>query len=160
MQTIIRDADMADVTRIAQIARLAYQPYVAAIGREPAPMCADFATLVARDQVRVATTGQVIGYVVSYASGPVWHLENIAVAPDIQSSGVGRMLIADVERRARLAGATAIDLYTNEKMTDNLTFYPRLGFTETGRAVQDGFHRVFFHKPLVGSAFAVDTYRS
>ena len=39
-------------------------------------------------------------------------------------------------------------LYTNEAMTENLSFYPRHGYRETGRAVQDGFRRVFFSKTV------------
>jgi hypothetical protein len=39
-------------------------------------------------------------------------------------------------------------LCTNAAMTENLDFYPRRGFHETGRGVQDGFHRVFFAKAL------------
>jgi hypothetical protein len=31
-------------------------------------------------------------------------------------------------------------------MTENLTYYPRHGYTETHRAEQDGFRRVFFSK--------------
>ena len=33
-------------------------------------------------------------------------------------------------------------------MTENLTYYPRYGYTETHRAQQDGFQRVFFRKPV------------
>jgi hypothetical protein len=33
-------------------------------------------------------------------------------------------------------------------MTENLTYYPRRGYTETHRMQQDGFQRVFFRKRL------------
>jgi hypothetical protein len=36
-------------------------------------------------------------------------------------------------------------------MTENLTFYPALGYDETGRGVQDGFARVFYRKALRSS---------
>jgi hypothetical protein len=39
-------------------------------------------------------------------------------------------------------------LYTNAAMTENLAYYSRRGYTETHRAHQDGFHRVFFRKRL------------
>jgi hypothetical protein len=39
-----------------------------------------------------------------------------------------------------------IRLDTNAAMTENLSFYPRLGHRETGRAEQSGFDRVFFTK--------------
>jgi len=33
-------------------------------------------------------------------------------------------------------------------MTENLAYYLRRGRAETHRAEQDGFHRVFFRKPI------------
>jgi hypothetical protein len=33
-------------------------------------------------------------------------------------------------------------------MSENLGLYPRLGWRERGRAVQNGFGRVFFVKPV------------
>ena len=33
-------------------------------------------------------------------------------------------------------------------MIENLAYYPRRGYIETHRADQDGFHRVFFRKPV------------
>ena len=37
---------------------------------------------------------------------------------------------------------------TNEKMTENLTLYPRLGYCEVARRTEDGFNRVYFQKTL------------
>ena len=36
----------------------------------------------------------------------------------------------------------ALRLYTNVAMTENLAMYRHLGFVETHRAVEDGYHRV------------------
>jgi hypothetical protein len=44
-----------------------------------------------------------------------------------------------------------VRLCTNEAMTENLEFYPRRGFRETGRGVQDGYHRVFFAKAVTAT---------
>jgi len=57
----------------------------------------------------------------------------------------GRLLVVD-ERYAVAAGRREVRLYTNEAMAENLEFYPRSGYRETGRAEQDGFRRVFFTK--------------
>jgi hypothetical protein len=35
-------------------------------------------------------------------------------------------------------------------MTENLAYYPRRGFVEIGRRVEDGFRRVYFSKQLNG----------
>jgi hypothetical protein len=52
------------------------------------------------------------------------------------------------ERDAAELGLTEVRLYTNEAMTETLTFYPRHGYRETGRAVEDGFRRVYFWKAV------------
>ncbi len=58
------------------------------------------------------------------------------------------MLLERAERDAVELGLTEVRLYTNEAMTENLTFYPRHGYRETGRALQDGFRRVYFSKTV------------
>ena len=50
--------------------------------------------------------------------------------------------------RARVPHLPEIRLYTNAAMTENLSHYPRRGYTETHQAHRDGFHRVFFRKRL------------
>jgi hypothetical protein len=37
-------------------------------------------------------------------------------------------------------------LYTNEKMTDNLSIYRKLGYVEVARRTENGFNRVYFEK--------------
>ena len=144
----IRPARLGDAGPLAAIARAAYRPYVAAIGREPPPMNPDFASAIAAGHVLVADDGAVLGYVIAYARGDHWMLENVGVDPAAQGRGVGRALIAEVEARAAAAGAVAVELYTNAKMAGNLVLYPRLGYARTGRRVEDGMDRVFFRKPL------------
>ncbi len=143
----IRPAGPDDLDAVRRIARAAYAPYVPRIGREPAPMVADFATSIAAGELWVAGA-PVAGFVVAYPRDDHWHLENVAVTPCAQGTGLGGALIAHVEAMARAARARAVELYTNAKMTENLTLYPRLGYAETGRRVEDGFDRVFYRKEL------------
>ena len=56
------------------------------------------------------------------------------------------MLMEYVEQTARTHGANAVELYTNETMTENLAMYPKLGYIEIVRKQQHGFNRVFFRK--------------
>ncbi|SNS91092.1 GNAT family N-acetyltransferase [Tropicimonas sediminicola] len=146
----IRRATTADETAIRACVREAYGRYVADIGREPAPMQADYARHIAAGEtwVATATDGGFLGFVVFYPDGSAMHLDSVAVARHAERRGIGRALIGFCEETARRAGFGAVRLYTNAKMTDNLTIYPRLGFRETGRHRQDGFDRVFFEKRL------------
>ena len=41
---------------------------------------------------------------------------------------------------------TELRLSTNALMSENLALYPRLGWTRTHRAEEDGYDRVFFRK--------------
>ncbi len=117
--------------------------------REPAPMAADFATLIAEGVVDLAEMeDDVVGFVVHYARGNCMQLENIAVLPSYSGQGIGKHLMDHVEACASQLGLTAIELYTNEAMTENQSYYPRQGYLETRREEQAGFKRVFYRKPL------------
>ena len=48
----------------------------------------------------------------------------------------------------REAGLCEVRLYTNEAMSENITFYRRKGFAETGRSEQDGYQRVYMEKDI------------
>lgn len=148
----IREAVPADLPQIRACARDAYEPYVARIGKPPAPMVADFEALVRKGRVHVATdgAGSLAGFIVFYTRDGHMHLENVAVARGHQGEGVGKRLIAFCEEAARTAGLGRIELYTNEKMTENFGLYRHLGYEETGRREEDGFNRVFFRKLLAG----------
>ena len=143
----IRPAVPDDLRAIQACAHAAYEKYVARIGRRPAPMIADFQTLIAEGKVHVLDgPGGLAGFVVFYPRGDHMHLENVAVPPELQGLGYGAQLIVFVEQAARHAGLKAVELYTNEKMTENLGLYPLLGYEEMGRWEEDGFRRVFFRK--------------
>jgi GNAT superfamily N-acetyltransferase len=129
--------------------RAAYAHYVPRIGREPAPMSADYGALIAQREVWVACVeGRAVGVLVLRPAPGSLLLENVAVEPSWQGHGIGRELIAFAERHARELGLPEVVLYTNERMTENLGFYPRLGYVETERRVEDGFSRVYFAKRL------------
>jgi GNAT superfamily N-acetyltransferase len=145
----IRLADQDDVDVLRAIAAAAYQPYVARIGRLPAPVTADYDQAVRSGQTWVAVQdGQISGFVVLVAEPGYLLVENLAVRPADQGRGIGSRLLARAEQHALRLGLSEIRLYTNEAMTENLAYYPRRGYVETHRADQDGFHRVFFRKPL------------
>ena len=148
---VLRPALATDLAAIQTTVAAAYQVYVPRIGRRPAPMDADYADAVASGQVWVAVAdGGVIGLVVLVPAGDHLLVDAVAVSPAAQGLGVGRRLLALAEEQARARGLGEVRLYTNAAMTENLTYYPRLGYVETHRAEQDGFHRVFFRKSLAG----------
>jgi N-acetylglutamate synthase-like GNAT family acetyltransferase len=149
--TSIRRASAADLTAIRQLIDDAYTKYIERIGRPPAPMTADYAAALEHSRVWVLESGDaIVGALVTEERADYLLLETIAVAPGAQGSGYGRLLLDRAECDATELGLTEVRLYTNEAMTENLTFYPRHGYRETGRAVQDGYRRVYFSKTVRG----------
>ncbi|TAJ85524.1 MAG: GNAT family N-acetyltransferase [Reyranella sp.] len=147
---MIRQAVPSDEPEVRTCAEQAYARYVPAMGRKPAPMVADFAAQIADGHVYVATDdkGGFEGFIVFYAEDGHVMLENVAVLPSAAGRGVGKRLIAFCEDTARQRGFGAVHLYTNEKMIENLSIYPRLGYVEVGRRTEAGFNRVYFEKSL------------
>jgi ribosomal protein S18 acetylase RimI-like enzyme len=149
MQTAIRRARAGDAAAAAEITSAAYRPYIERIGREPAPMGADFDSLIGAGAVWVATEdGRVVGVLVLELRDTALLLESVAVDPAHQGHGIGRSLIDHAEQVARDAGLDAVELYTNAHMTENLRLYPSLGYGLIDRRREDVFDRVFFRKSL------------
>jgi ribosomal protein S18 acetylase RimI-like enzyme len=146
---MIRAATTDDLPMVRACAVDAYGKYVTRIGKNPAPMIADFNEIQSRGDLFVAeSNGAVIGFVVFYPKDSAMHLENVAVAHSALGTGVGSRLIAFAEASAQERGFDKIELYTNEKMFENLSYYEAKGYDEIGRREEDGFNRVFYRKAL------------
>jgi N-acetylglutamate synthase-like GNAT family acetyltransferase len=147
--TSIRRATTADLPAIRGLIADAYTKYVERIGRPPAPMTADYAAALEHCRVWVLVRDDIIvGALVTEDRADHLLLETVAVAPTAQGSGYGALLLDRAERDAADLELPEVRLYTNEAMTENLSFYPRHGYRETGRAVEDGFRRVYFSKTV------------
>ncbi|WP_125099287.1 GNAT family N-acetyltransferase [Leucobacter chromiireducens] len=148
-QPSLVQATGVDVPAIEALVRAAYEPYVERIGREPAPMSADYREAVEAGRVILAVDGErVIGVLVTEASSDALLIENVAVSPDAQGLGIGALLLDHAETQARALGLGTLRLYTNAKMTENLSYYPRRGYVEVDRRTEHGFDRVFYAKVL------------
>jgi ribosomal protein S18 acetylase RimI-like enzyme len=151
----IRNATDADVSRIAEIARAAYAKYVPRIGREPPPMLADFAAAIAAGHVVVLEINETVeGYLISWPEAEAYFVDNIAVDPAYQGSGLGRQLMDYAVREAKNRKLSVLRLCTNSTMTENLAIYARMGFVETHRVlesqfnIETGFPRVYMCRTL------------
>lgn len=147
---IIRKAKKADEDGVSACAEDAYEQYIAAIGKKPAPMVANFKQQIAESLVYVAVNADddVFGFIVFFPKGGTMFLENIAVLTSAAGNGIGKRLIALCEAEAVRLNLPSVQLYTNKKMTANLSIYPYLGYRETERREEDGFSRVYFEKTL------------
>jgi GNAT superfamily N-acetyltransferase len=145
----IRPAAAADFPEIRQIVEGAYQHYIPRIGKPPAPMLDDYAVRVSEGVVWVIEEGCTLAGVMVLLPRPDHLLlDNIAVAPARQRSGLGHRLLAFAEAEAVRRGYREIRLYTHQAMTENQRLYASIGYVETGRGSESGYERVFMRKRL------------
>jgi predicted N-acetyltransferase YhbS len=146
---MIRPATPADAEVVTAIAQAAFEHYIPRIGLPPIPMTVDYATAVDAGKIWVATdAATVIGFVLLEDETDSLLLDVLAVAPAAQGTGIGSALLTFTEVQARERGHHRITLCTNEAMTENLSYYPRHGYVETGRETVLDRRRVLFEKRL------------
>lgn len=91
------------------------------------------------DSILVAEdAGQLVGFatcnvrrVVRYPK-PIASLDELFVLPAYRKRGVGRQLMAEVERLAQTAGCQRVFIESHYKHTGAHTFYETLGYTNYG----------------------------
>ena len=146
---MIRQAHPHEAMAVRDIVLAAYQRYVAIMGMPPAPMLDDYVERIAAKQVWVLDDdGLIVGLLVLEDEPSHLLLDNIAVRPDRQGFGYGRKLLDFAETEAVRRGRTSIVLYTNERMTENITIYAARGYVERERRREKGFARVYMEKRL------------
>ena len=139
----IRAATGADVSAVTEIVDQAYRHYIARIGKPPGPMLDDYAARVLEGVVWVLEEGDVIvGIIVLLPRTSYLLLDNVAVSPARQGSGLGRRLLAFAEAEALRRGYHEIRLYTHQMMVENQRLYASIGYEETGRGTEAGYDRV------------------
>lgn len=152
----IEKATPQDIPIIQAITHSAYEKYTPRIGKPPAPMNADWPILLQTHQVSVLKTqvsdnSQVVvgAIVLGIQDGKdSIKINNLVVDQAAQGRGYGKVLMRFAEDEARERGRTALTLFTNVLMYENLVLYPKLGFVETDRREEDGYDRVYYRKDL------------
>ena len=146
---MIRPARGDEVAWVSGTIAAAFGVYIARIGREPAPMTADHAALIAAGEVQVLEeAGERLGLIVQRPYPDHLYVDIVAVLPAAQRRGIGRRLLGFAEAEAARLGLPALRLFTHEKMTENRRFYPRLGYRQIDARREAGFDRVYFEKRL------------
>ena len=145
----LRPASAADVPRLTALVEAAYGHYVERLGGPPRPLTDDYQQVVRERDVTVADRdGEIVGLIVLAADDEGFLVDNVAVDPSHQGTGVGRALLELGEDAARRAGHDSIYLYTHERMTENLALYARIGYVESDRRPHGGADIVYLRKRL------------
>ena len=146
---MIRPAHPDETAAVREVVHDAYRHYIARIGKPPGPMLDDYAQRIADGQTWVADdAGRIVGILVLEEGTDGFLLDNIAVLPECQGKGHGRVLMEFAEAEARRRGYREISLYTHALMMENIALYRRIGFIETHRVSEKGYDRVYMAKQL------------
>ena len=149
-----RRANASDAAPIEALSHAAYQTFVQRIGRRPEPLTVDYAEVVRSSEAWVAEDkdGKLLGVLVLKPAIDHLLIWSVAVAPEVQRSGIGRRLLALAEREALRAAVPEIRLYTNEKMAENIALYERHGYAVARREVREDRVIIHMNKKLPGAA--------
>ena len=143
---IFRRAVAEDHEIIIAIALKAYEKYVERMSKEPAPMRP---VIQKEDVVFVCEDNkQVIAFAILVKINDQIILDNIAVDPSHQNKGIGNNFIKFIEQYLIKQKFDKYQLYTNEKMFENIDWYQKIGFKIFKKVTEKGFNRIYFEKEL------------
>ncbi len=130
----IRRATQQDAPAFASCIDAAYSIYASRINDLPA-VSEGIAADVENHLVWVAVSGtSIAGGVVLILTVDFALLANIAVDPKWSGKGLGRRLMELVETECRKTGIREMRLSTHVQMPENIRFYERLGWRQSGRS--------------------------
>ena len=145
MVLTFRTAKLSEAQEVGRVIRAAFTPYVRALGREfPADGSAQFAeererfaAELERGDVYVALDGERIVGAVRTKPQKDLYIDQIAVDPARQGTGVGSWLLQRIDEVARARGLGGLSLETAEMAVANIRLYQRHGFEIVSRGPPD-----------------------
>ena len=143
---LFRKAVAEDHEIIIAIALKAYKKYIERMSKEPAPMRP---VIQKEDVVFVCEDNkQVIAFAILVKINDQIILDSIAVDPPHQKKGIGNNFIKFIEEYLMEQKVNKYQLYTNEKMFENIDWYQKIGFKIFKKVTEKGFNRIYFEKQL------------
>ena len=169
MEILTRDAIFEDYKQIADISIAAYQEYAKALTKENWQKMKQSLSNVEQtaknaDYIVAEINNKIVGAIAYYPpdkSNPKYFDSNcaslrlLAVDPNYQSRGIGKLLTQTGIDRAKRDKAKAIGLYTSAIMTAAQTMYSSLGFIRTRELPAIlGLQYYLYILPFDGSKFS------
>ena len=151
----LRQATEADLPSIHRVIAAAYGKYLSRMDKPPAPLLRDYSPAIEMGAIWV-TGSPVVGLISLTQIDDVILIDNVAVHPQQQGSGLGRGLMEFAEHHARKCQVQRVALYTNEVMTENQAIYAHLGYQVTDRRKENGYRRIYMEKTLPPAGAATD----
>lgn len=142
-----RRAELAEREAVESVVAAAFGHYVERLERVPSAITRDYATAIASGVVWVLGE-PIVGVVSLRPTEQGLLIENLAVQPEQQGRGLGRLLMAFAEQAARAEGRATLSLYTSDRMIESLEFYLALGYVELLRDGEGNRRRIYLEKRL------------
>ncbi|MBX3453333.1 GNAT family N-acetyltransferase [Ferrovibrio sp.] len=145
----LRPADKADIARIRQIAEATYGPYRKDLPKPPSALTDDYALLIADDAVFVVEGRDgVAGFAVLLGLHHALMVHSLAVDPDMQRQGVGKMLIAFATGHAASLGLQALEASVEKAMLPVIAWLGRNDFVAIRSPGPGGYQRYYFRRDV------------
>jgi len=144
-----RTAQSEDAEIIREVVRSAYARWIPVIGREPRPMIVDYEQAVRDHRIDLMFMDfKMVGLVETMLRDDHLWIENVAVRPEDQGRGFGRLLLTHAEHQAVEAGRGEIRLLTNAAFEANVALYEKAGYTIVDREPFMGGTTIYMSKSL------------
>ncbi len=144
---ILRSAIEKDAAAVTVCVHHAFDHYIKRIGRKPGPLLMDYENEIREHQVYIVEQDEhIVGSLVLCIKDEGFLLDVIAVEPQYQGMGIGRLMLEFAEAEAQRQGYRSIYLFTHEKMTENQSLYAKIGYVEYDRRFENGLARIYMRK--------------
>lgn len=155
MEIIVRLATLADIPAILRIIKAAFRKYAEALGLDGQVSALRETEADIEEDIRKKTVlvglrdGEIVGSVRFEMITPlIAYLTRFAVDPDVHNSGIGKVLLAAVDKYASEQGAQIIALHTASRMTPLVRMYYGMGYYIKSTSEAKGYVRALFLKEL------------
>lgn len=142
----IRKAFISDAGALSECMHAAYMIYTSRMGGKTLPpLTIDYKEEIRSYPVWVAESdGIFVGGLILMPEDGYMTIANVAVHPQFQGNGLGRGLMSLGEAEAKRQGYSEVRLATHNLLTENVSLYSHLGWSEIGRDE----YRVYMRKKI------------
>ncbi len=129
------ESKISDTEALSACMQAAYKAYLSRLGGVTLPpMTVDYEEEIRSYPVWIAESDKsLVGGLILMPEDECMTIANIAVHPDFQGNGLGRGLMEFGETQAKQKGYSELRLATHILLTENLSLYSHLGWSEIGR---------------------------